>query len=1329
MDYLLMLNALVFLVLFPIALLVSHLSNKPPLWVWLGLFGLLQGLESSVAMFLPSLDSLGFSLSIRIILLDVSFLCLLEFSRQSCRSLGLRPISTWGYIPLILILITARLFVPSLQCSVLSLPALLGAAWVFWIGRNQSTFLKSACILGGVSLALYGCLAVPFFMEYAVFPLSRDTVGIDRFDWVHWMLALRFVSGLGLASALWIMCWERYSRDYLPEVRDRTRHYERAAIGLVILVLIGSWIGARWVQTLQENHLKEDLIDRTRQAGITLDVNQIGRMNWESPDLNSPEFIHLRKWLGNLLSVVPHCHGTYVTGLRNGKLYFLASSESASAEKSKRSAYLPHLGEFMRTHKPGASSVIGPVADETGTWLIGCYLTPGTQPGDSIAFNLEMPAEKYHQLVFLARLPVLILAILGCLTVMGVASFWTRLRMFSIAQNLELFRIQRQETAISRLANSAASGSSLFQQSLVEITQLAAEALDVARVSIWMADPQWSAARCDACFNAAKEVNERLDTWAASESPSLFDQLSAGNAVESSHLAQNPVLPEFANRWLLPLGIGSVMYIPFFFERRMSGFIAFEHRGRQRPWMKDERQFAGDMANAIVNVLANRRRYEIEGALAASERQFREFVEVLPQIAFETDLSGLFTMVNHSAYELTGYTPDDVRNGLSLFSICLPSTHAQVRENLRRVMAGTPSGGEEYPMLRKDGSLFFGLVYTTLYNRKDNNKSGFRGIVIDITERKKVEEALVESERRLTQIINFLPDATMIIDKDKKIVYWNRAMEVMTGKKAEMMIGKSDYSVSFYGVERPVLIDLLFEKNTDTESKYLNIIRDGDSLVGESTIPCLGPTPVVLWGVARALYDAEGNFVGAIESVRDVTARRKAEDQLRDTHTQLARNYESLVTLLRQQEVNIDLARQVLALINSKPQRHIPLSRDLELCITSQYIPCHAAGGDHYFVHTLKKSGSYNARTILSLKDQSGHEVGCVLRSIVTDLMHNALLRRKDGNSLDAVFTHLNNLICASNLFSDDVFFTSINADIDHETLEMHFLSTGHPPCLLIRGAEVHFLPETQTTGCNLPVGFIGGRQFSMGTAQLQPGDQLLFYTDGLLEIPRWTGGVALESAQLADKVRSLISQDPNRPVSSLAARLLRQLLPEGEFEKISKTDDVALLAFEIEQPDLAFETVLHPKSNEQLSEMIKELTHKVQNEWIEHQIENPEYRLRLALEEALINAWKHGNHADPQKTITVRRRYGNDAIIEVTDQGRGFAHEELQNPTISENRTKASGRGIFVIRLISDDTYWKDNGRTIVICFQNEAYPATRAVKADNSSHLFSMKLWGEGN
>ncbi|HBA90164.1 MAG TPA: diguanylate cyclase [Geobacter sp.] len=155
----------------------------------------------------------------------------------------------------------------------------------------------------------------------------------------------------------------------------------------------------------------------------------------------------------------------------------------------------------------------------------------------------------------------------------------------------------------------------------------------------------------------------------------------------------------------------------------------------------------------------------------------------------------------------------------------------------------------------------------------------------EIAERANAEEALRNSERRLAGIIDFLPDPTFVIDAAGKIIIWNRAAEEFTGAKAEEMLGKGDheYAIPFYGERRPVLIDLVFNTAEQEQIKRLYpyvTVEDG-IVIGESVTRSVKRGEAYMLGMAAPLYDSEGKVVAVIESVRDITERKEAEEELK----------------------------------------------------------------------------------------------------------------------------------------------------------------------------------------------------------------------------------------------------------------------------------------------------------------------------------------------------------------------------------------------------------------------------------------------------------------
>jgi PAS domain S-box-containing protein len=148
---------------------------------------------------------------------------------------------------------------------------------------------------------------------------------------------------------------------------------------------------------------------------------------------------------------------------------------------------------------------------------------------------------------------------------------------------------------------------------------------------------------------------------------------------------------------------------------------------------------------------------------------------------------------------------------------------------------------------------------------------------------KQAQEALQESHRQLANIVNFMPDAVLVIDEEGKVITWNRAIEEMTGTKAEEMLGKGnyEYALPFYGERRPILVDLVRVPQKELEEKYSQIWMEGPVLVGETYVPQLRGGGHYLLSSASALHDSKGEVVGAIEVIRDFTERKHMEEALR----------------------------------------------------------------------------------------------------------------------------------------------------------------------------------------------------------------------------------------------------------------------------------------------------------------------------------------------------------------------------------------------------------------------------------------------------------------
>lgn len=170
--------------------------------------------------------------------------------------------------------------------------------------------------------------------------------------------------------------------------------------------------------------------------------------------------------------------------------------------------------------------------------------------------------------------------------------------------------------------------------------------------------------------------------------------------------------------------------------------------------------------------------------------------------------------------------------------------------------------------------------------------------VVDITNHVETEKKLEESNNRLSEIIDFLPDPTFVIDQDKKIIAWNRAIVEMTGISKNKIIGKdhSYAAIPFYGKRRLFLLDLLYKTDEELSKGYKFVTKKGEYLYAETNTPSLyNKKGAYVWATAGVIKNKENKVVGAIESIRDITDRKLKEKELNENNIKLSRINKAMI--------------------------------------------------------------------------------------------------------------------------------------------------------------------------------------------------------------------------------------------------------------------------------------------------------------------------------------------------------------------------------------------------------------------------------------------------
>lgn len=265
--------------------------------------------------------------------------------------------------------------------------------------------------------------------------------------------------------------------------------------------------------------------------------------------------------------------------------------------------------------------------------------------------------------------------------------------------------------------------------------------------------------------------------------------------------------------------------------------------------------------------------------LEASEQKFRTLAEDSAAIVYILK-GNRFVYVNPALVKLTGFSETELLN-MNFGDVVHPDFRNLARQRgLDRQRGFVVPAAYELKLVNK----IFGAVwiYLTASRIIYEGEPAIMASAIDITELKCGQEALQESQTLLDHIINFLPDAALVINSEGKILSWNQAMEKLTGSKAKEMLGKGNYeqAIPFYGQRRPMLIDLVLEPDEVIRQYYPLMNWVDDNLSSEFFIPNFGTDGAFIWGFATPLYNARGEMIGAIETIRDVTERKQMENEL-----------------------------------------------------------------------------------------------------------------------------------------------------------------------------------------------------------------------------------------------------------------------------------------------------------------------------------------------------------------------------------------------------------------------------------------------------------------
>ncbi len=257
--------------------------------------------------------------------------------------------------------------------------------------------------------------------------------------------------------------------------------------------------------------------------------------------------------------------------------------------------------------------------------------------------------------------------------------------------------------------------------------------------------------------------------------------------------------------------------------------------------------------------------------MADDERRFGELAEMLPETVFEADLDLNLTFLNRNGYKIFGYTEEDLRRGLNGYDLISQADHPKAREALARAIGGRETRLREFAAVHKDGGQFPILLCAAPVVR-DGTCVGIRGVAMDITERKRTDEALRRSERRFREMLENVALVAAQVDVSGRITFCNRFLAELTGWRREELIGRD-------WVEALVPADW----RDRIREAFVRAIAAGEGVPEHFENPIVtrdGQRRIISWS-NTPVRDPEGSIVGLTAIGEDVTDRKRAEEDVR----------------------------------------------------------------------------------------------------------------------------------------------------------------------------------------------------------------------------------------------------------------------------------------------------------------------------------------------------------------------------------------------------------------------------------------------------------------
>jgi PAS domain S-box-containing protein len=327
-------------------------------------------------------------------------------------------------------------------------------------------------------------------------------------------------------------------------------------------------------------------------------------------------------------------------------------------------------------------------------------------------------------------------------------------------------QLRRQNAALVELSQSQAIGRGDLDVAFRQLTRVAAETMAIERVGIWLFNSDRSAIRCVDLYERSIDRHSDGLELAAADFPAYFRALEADRTIAADDAVHDARTREFADSYLKPIGITSMMDAPIRIGSRTIGIVCHEQVGPPRQWSSENQAFAGSIADFAAITLQARERELAELAVRESEQLLSQIIDLVPHMIFATDRAGRLILANRAVGEACGIEASELldreRAELRDARPWLEPLTADDREVLR---AGREHIAPEMHFTDASGSHRILHVTRIPFRTAGAEERAILTVAIDITERKHAEERQALMMRELNHRVKNNLAAVMSIAK------------------------------------------------------------------------------------------------------------------------------------------------------------------------------------------------------------------------------------------------------------------------------------------------------------------------------------------------------------------------------------------------------------------------------------------------------------------------------------------------------------------------------------------------------------------------------------